>query len=95
MRTVLMGDIIAAARVILQAPSVCRKGLLNDMIRQTDAAHHFQKRLGKPHPTWGNGSLLARANCELQVREPYLSDIAYLHALQMVIGALISRRVGE
>lgn len=92
MRTILHGDIIAAARALLAVPLDARVGLLETMIRQADAAHHFHKRLAKPHPVWGNGSLMARANFEPQIAEPFASDIDYLQTLQLVIAAIICRR---
>lgn len=94
MRTILLGDIIAAARVLFLAPSDHKISLLGTMIEQADAAHDYQKRLGKPHPAWGNGSLMARANCEPQAPEPPASDSAYLQALHLVIGGIISHKRG-
>jgi hypothetical protein len=92
MRTILLGDIIAAARALLAAPSDNRIGLLDTMIQQANAAHHFHKRLSRPHPNWGNGSLMARANLEPQMSEPFASDIDYLQTLQLVIAAIICHR---
>lgn len=92
MRTILLGDVIAVARALLAVSPIGRPELLHDIVNQTDVAHRFSKRLFKPHPTWGNGSLMARANLEPQVAEPFLADIAYLQALQLVIDALIARK---
>ena len=94
MRTLLLGDISAAARALLNVPVQSRLSLLDTMIQQADAAHDYHKRLRRPHPLWGNGSLMARANVELQVMEPFASNIAYLDALQIVICTLISRKRG-
>lgn len=94
MRTILLGDITAAARALLGVPVEFRQCLLDTMIQQAEAAHDYQKRLQKPHPVWGNGSLLSRANVEPQVTEPFASNIAYLEALQSVIGGIISRKRG-
>lgn len=94
MRTILLGDISAAARALLYVPVQSRLCLLHTMIQQADAAHDYHKRLRRPHPLWGNGSLMARANVEPQAKEPFASNIAYLDALQIVISALISRKRG-
>lgn len=91
MRTILIGDIIAAARAILVLPATEQTGFLQLMLGQAHAAHLFYKHNKRPHPIWGNGSLMARANAELQVFEPFASDLDYLQALQKVIGALILR----
>ena len=87
-----MGDIIAAARAMMVLPVPEQAGFLNLMLGQTHAAHLFHKHKKIPHPRWGNGSLMARANLEPQVSEPFASDVAYLQALQMVIAALILRK---
>lgn len=91
MRTVLIGDIIAAARAILVLPATDQTSFLHLMLGQAHAAHLFHKRKKRPHPKWGNGSLMARMNAEPQVFEPFVSDLEYLQALQKVIGALILR----
>jgi hypothetical protein len=91
MRMLLLGDIVAAARALMAVPIDCRGSLLETMFQQANAAHDYHKRLFKPHPCWGNGSLMARANAEPQVAEPFWSDLDYLGALQMVIGAIIVR----
>ncbi len=92
MRTTLLGDVIAAARVLMNVQPDLWIGLLDAMIQQADAAHNYHKRLSKPHPLWGNGSLMARANAEPQMAEPFVSDLKYLAALQLVIGAIIARK---
>lgn len=91
MRTILIGDIIAAARAILVLPAAEQGCFLHVMLGQAHAAHLFHKHKKRPHPKWGNGSLMARVNEEPQVQEPFASDLAYLQALQKVIGALILR----
>lgn len=86
-----MGDIIASARALMVLPAKEQAGCLDLLLVQAHAAHLFHKRKMTPHPQWGNGSLMARANIEPQVAEPFTSDVAYLQALQRVIGALILR----
>ena len=92
MRTILLGDITAAVRALLSVPQTSRSGLLTAMIKQADAAHDYHKRFRKPHPFWGNGSLMARANTEPQAAERFASDVDYLSVLQMVIAAIIVRK---
>jgi len=87
-----MGDICAAARAMMVLPADERACFLELLLGQTHAAHLFHKRKCIPHPKWGNGSLMARANKEPQVAEPFASDMAYLRVLQMVIEGLILRR---
>lgn len=73
-------------------PAYQRDRALQRMMIEAHAAHKFHKRKGRPHPKWGNGSLLARANCESQIAEPFASDIAYLQALDTVIKGLLLRK---
>ncbi len=94
MRTLLLGDIIAAARALLALPAENRPSLLEAMIRQADAAHRFHKRRSRQHPEWGNGSLMARANIETQVAEPMASDCEYLRVLCLVLEGVISHKLG-
>lgn len=91
MRTLLLGDIIAAARALMFVESAGRAALLDLMLKEADAAYRFHKRLLKPHPKWGNGSLMARANIEPQVDEPLVSNYDYLRTLHLVTGNLASR----
>jgi hypothetical protein len=61
MRPVMIGDLLAAARALMPVPPPDRKLVWDQMISQTIAADKFRKRLGRNHPTWGDGSLMARA----------------------------------
>ena len=92
MRAVLMGDVIAAARALLAFEPVERQALLVRMIDQAEQADRYRKRLGRAHPNWGNGSLMAAASRWPQAPEPFLSDPDYLDCLQMVLGRLARRR---
>ncbi len=92
MRSVLLGDIVALARVLLVVPQGDRRELAQRTIAEAHIAHRIFKRFKRPHVHWGNGSLMARANALPQEREPFSSDPDYLSALREVIGALIERR---
>ncbi|MBI1217485.1 MAG: hypothetical protein GC186_02965 [Rhodobacteraceae bacterium] len=92
MRQVLMGDVIAAARVLLADDPPHRPVLLGRMIHQAEQADHYRKRLGRNHPDWGNGSLMAAAGVWPQAPEPFLSDPDYLDCLDMVLVRLALRR---
>ena len=92
MQTLLLGDIIAAARAILAVPPLMQATVVETMLAQAHAAHLYLKRYARPHPRWGNGSLMARANCEVQISEPFAANIAYLSALALVIGITIDHK---
>ncbi len=93
MRAVLMGDIIATARALLVVQPEDRARVLARIFCEAHAAHHFYKRKGRPHPEWGNGSLMARANMSVQQAEPFAGQAEYLDALHQVISGLRRRQL--
>jgi hypothetical protein len=59
------------------------------LIWQAKTADRYRRRLGRPHPAWGNGSLLAAAGPEAKAEaEPFLSDLRWLCALSCVLDRL-------
>lgn len=93
MRVILMGDIIATARALLAVKPEDRAGILDRIFTEAHAAHHYYKRKGQPHPKWGNGSLLARANLCAQLTEPFAATPEFLETLHLVISGLRRRQV--
>ncbi len=61
MRRCLIGDITTAAAVLSAAAPPDRARLADRLLAEAHAAHLYTKRFAKPHPRWGNGSLMARA----------------------------------
>ena len=57
----MLDDLVAGAGRLASEPPDSRKALAERMIREAHAAHHFMRRMGRPHPVWGNGSLMTRA----------------------------------
>ena len=92
MRPVLHGDIVAAARVLLRMPRDQRRSELWRMLKHADAADRYRKRLGKGHPKWGNGSLMAVAMGREMVGEPFLDDPEYCRCMVDVFEVLIMSR---
>lgn len=88
MRQILIGDIIAAARSILDVPSVDRAAAIAKMFYNAHVADKVTKRTGLPHKNWGNGSLLSIARP--MKPEPFLSDHEFLEALRITIDELIA-----
>ena len=84
MRPVLMGDVVAAARVLMAVPPAARARLMAAMLAEAEAA----EACGRAHPDWGNGSLMAVAMARARVAEPALSDPAYRDCLVAVLEAL-------
>lgn len=92
MRPVLHGDVVAAARVLLQSPPHEQRTVMRQMLEQASIADLFYKRLKRGHPVWGNGSLMAAAMTRKMAPEPYLDDPAYCHCFVVVFEELISWR---
>lgn len=56
-----LDDLVAAARVLSGHPPAARAALADRLLAEAHAADQYRKRLGRPHPDWGNGSLMGRA----------------------------------
>lgn len=94
MRQILIGDIIAAARTLLELPGEKREEHLREMLYHARIADKVRKRTGKPHRDWGNGSLMAAAFPRPSCPEPVLSNRDYLMALRLVTDVLLQERDG-
>ncbi len=92
MRPVLPGDLVAAGRALLAAPPGERAGLARRLLRDADAADRFRKRLGRAHPEWGNGTLMAAALARPVAPEPRLDAPDYLRCQIEMLSALLERR---
>ena len=57
MRRVLVGDVLALAAVMHRHPD---PALAARLLAEAHAAHRYFRRFGRPHPQWGNGSLMGR-----------------------------------
>ena len=92
MRPVLHGDMVAAALVLLRLPVSERSAVMRDMLEQAAAADLYRKRLGKGHPAWGSGSLMAVAMRQGRAAEPFLDDPDYCRCLITVFTTLLDWR---
>jgi hypothetical protein len=89
MRPVLIGDVIAVARVVVVLPEEQWSSRVDQLLWRAKVADLYRKRLGKPHPVWGNGSLMAAIGAEPKApAEPFLSDPQWLRALSCVLERL-------
>ena len=93
MRAVLQSDVVSVARVLLRHPADEREALAAELIRRADAADRYARRLGKCHPDWGNGTLLAAAHKAPLAPERAWNDPAFLHCLQCALEALRQHRL--
>jgi hypothetical protein len=91
MRPVLHGDLVAAARVLLDLPVDQRPFRMQQLIDAADLGDRYRRRFGRPHPRFGNGSLMAAAAAWPMRTEPPLDSSDYLDCLGRVIEALLAR----
>lgn len=90
MRRCLPGDLFEAAGLL--AVSTDPAALITRLLDQADAAHRYAKRFGRAHPTWGNGSLMARVLAEPGPRHSIPHSVRFLSALSLVASQLASRK---
>jgi len=57
----MVDDLLAGAGWLAQEPPALRPHLAARLLAEAHAAHHYMRRFGRPHPSWGNGSLMTRA----------------------------------
>ncbi|WP_136442345.1 hypothetical protein [Pacificoceanicola onchidii] len=93
MRPVLHGDVRAAARALLSVPACAREGLARRLVAQAEAADRYRKRMGRAHPFWGNGTLMAAALGRGAVAaDRRLDDVEFADCFVAVLEALKGRR---
>ena len=95
MRPVMHSDVTAAAWVLLAQPSARWAAQCARLLREADWADRFTRRLGKPHPYWGNGTLLGAAMRHQRAAEPTFDDRRYCSAFEMVLSQLAARKPRE
>ena len=86
----MLADLVATAQLLARWPAADRPALLDRLLSQTQAADCFSRRYGRPHPLWGNGSLLSRACAETKAPPP--EDHHYWASLSLVAAAIALRR---
>jgi serine O-acetyltransferase len=92
MRALQVGDIIAVARVLILRDRAGWAGSVERFLYEAHVAHSFHKRRRRPHPLWGNGSLMARANTEAFAPQPRDGDEDFLSALRLCLGVIADWR---
>jgi len=95
MLTVLIGDVMATARVLRAVDAKAAPQLLDRMLAEAHAAHLYRKRTGRAHPVWGNGSLMARAGAFGPGFDLPMSDARHLACMALVIERLAARLAGR
>ena len=81
MRCCLIGDLLAAADCVAGMAGADQARLLARLLAEAHAAHRYSRRFGRPHPLWGDGSLMARVLAEPQAPARGPLDLAALAAV--------------
>ncbi len=95
MREVYPSDITAAVRVLLGAPPQARTKLCCQLLNEADWADKFTKRLRRPHPIWGNGTLAAAAQARMRMPERSFSDREYIACFMIALDGLQRHRAAK
>lgn len=88
MRTVSYSDLTVAARALLSVPPSERPKLCSRILCEADWADRYVRKLGRRHPAWGNGTVVAAANSRALAPERSVSDPEYRDCLMIVLQGL-------
>ncbi len=91
MRAVGHGDVAAAACALLPIPRAKRRAVLARILAEAETADAYRLEIGRLHPFWGNGSLMAAALAHERAAEPSLDDPEYASCMVLVFEALVAR----
>jgi len=92
MKSVQLADIDAAARVLMCCPQSTRPRMVAQMLAQAETADKYRRRLRKPHPQFGSGTLMSVAVKYPQAVRVDCFDDDALDAFSHVIKALIVQK---
>lgn len=81
MRRCLIGDLLAAADCVAGMAAADQPCHLARLLAEAHAAHCYARRFGRPHPRWGDRSLMARALAERPAAPRPSLDLAALAAV--------------
>lgn len=88
MRAVQLADIEAAARVLMAVPVVERAGTMASLLQAADIADRYRKRLRRPHPHFGTGTLMSAAAKHAAAPRPARLTPDALQAFATVVAVL-------
>ena len=83
MRPILIDDALSASAALMVVPAGHRPWVLCRMLAEADAADRLYRATGRPHPLWGEGSLMAAARrrrraARLDLEQPETCDVLAL-----------------
>ena len=90
MRRILDYEVKAAAAALAKLPCEERKRMCELWIHQAEWSHKYMKKHAKPHPVWGNGSLLQALH--IQDFDAFsFSNSDHCSAMETVLNCLVAR----
>ena len=89
MRPVQLADLEIAARVVATLPVQARPALIKQLCDQADAADRVRNASGKPHPQFGNGTLMSAAFKHPMPARNALCDRDFLTSLAALCAYLV------
>lgn len=92
MRPAGLDDLWAAARVLHGVTAPARPAAMAALLTRAEAADRYRKRLGRAHPGWGDGTLMAAALATRPSCAPGLSEPDFARALAAALAGLIAWR---
>ncbi len=95
MRSVLPGDLTAAARALLPVPPKRRSSMARCLIREAAAADAYCREHRRAHRLWGNGTLMAAAHGHPMGNEMSFDDPDYIKCQIHVLNALLAHVQAE
>ena len=93
MRPLLIGDLIAVARVLLATEEARWPAVVDRLLREAELADRHRMATGRAHVAFGNGSLMAATGQHIRPPEPLASDRRYLRALACVIDRILKAQL--
>lgn len=98
MRRCLIGDLLAAADCVAGLAADEQRRRLSRLLYEAHAAHRYARRFRRPHPLWGDGSLMTRALAErlhISTTAAPLDLAALAAAATAVAAAQAARQTGR
>ncbi len=92
MRPVQLADLDGAARALLRAEPSQRVSAAHALCNEARVADKYRKRIGRPHPMFGTGTLMAAAARYEKYPRHDQCDSAYLECLRIIIDQVITTR---
>lgn len=94
MRPVTLGDLAAAARVLLAQPEGLRPAAMAALIARAEAADRLRLAEGRHHPLYGNGTLMAAALAHPRADPPDPGGDDFLSCLALATEAVLAHARG-